>query len=69
LDGDRSRPIPDKVLGSGMPVTHSLTHTDPFLNPRRLTCNSNTSTVLAMNAVDVALYPALEDLASNLLLQ
>jgi hypothetical protein len=32
LDGDGSRPIPDKVLGSGMPVAPSPAHTDHSLD-------------------------------------
>jgi hypothetical protein len=35
LEGEGSRLIPDKVLGSGMPVAPSPTHTDPFHNPKR----------------------------------
>jgi hypothetical protein len=35
MDGNGYWPIPDGILGSGMPVDPSPTHTDPFLNPRR----------------------------------
>jgi hypothetical protein len=35
LDGNWSRPIPDKVLRAGIPIAPSPTHTDPFLNPGR----------------------------------
>jgi hypothetical protein len=33
--GMESRPTPNKVVGSGMPVAPSPTHTVPFLNPKR----------------------------------